>query len=619
MENFGPPDKNHSRVEWPTEMFQDSVPLPTSFISLLSSNAAPSSSDLEFVKEFKAPVLDKISECQRGEDEIRRQIQELERELEVLQISRKPLEKQVYACDVITSSFRRLPDDVLHEIIRHCPIYSKNQCYAHFPSVLARVCRRWRKLVHGTSSLWTYLKLVWPRKSDPMAHFNHFARLSRSLPLKITLTELRPFELKTALMELEGNDILFFFRGLMSDLTALRRLEVLEVLASPKCEMLKILKDKDLPLLKSCVLLPPGHGGGVADPEEDRDAFILMVVHELLENAPQLTQLCFGGHELSPEPLLKLPQEQLARWSRLTTLNISGCVYVDEWYNLLKLCNNLQKAFIPLMAPADFLFPIPDLSLLHPHEHLEELILQHRSYHQHILLPFAGFSFPKLKALQIGFSDKYSTSEDQVNLQHSDFINVFPSLETLVLDNTVVLQGGIDAFVPLMRSVPMTKSLLISFSGKHFIEFLKFMREPLEDNCLPLHNLRCLELEFIPSLDKPWTNEIEYELTKALLATRRIRTPVHPLPNDTEDATSLPVLDEMIVRFNPISRHQKDFDVLEKKADMIQFFIRLRSEIDMIDDVDITVIPLTRDYRLLASPLMNQFMSPFEYWKSSMP
>jgi len=206
---------------------------------LLASNTPPSSSDIDIINNFKAPILEKISEFNAKQDAIHDKINNLNDELLRLGAARRPFDKQVAACKIITSPFRRLPDDILHEIVKHCPI--SEDAKTHFPSQLAQVSRSWRRVVLNTSLLWKDVQLEWPRHSDAMDQFKHFARLSRSLPLSLRLDE-RVVKVPD-LDETQG--ALPFLKSIALDETTFQRLECLDTFSPRHLQMLDVLKVKN--------------------------------------------------------------------------------------------------------------------------------------------------------------------------------------------------------------------------------------------------------------------------------------------------------------------------------------------------------------------------------------
>ncbi|KAF9042090.1 hypothetical protein BJ165DRAFT_249091 [Panaeolus papilionaceus] len=605
MQTFELDDEQHRRVEWPLYLQDVSIPLPTSFIPLLTSNAPPSPADIQLVKDYKTGIIKQLSESKRKEDDIQSKILELQLELTKVKNSRQPLKKQDHACDIILSPFRRLPDDVIHEVFQHCPIYSNaNEQHTsgkHFPSTLSQVCRRWRKLTHGTSSLWKDMRLLWPRKHDAMKLYDHFAHFSRSMPLTLTL-DGGILHYKDA-----ASNALLFVQRLMSDVAVTRRLEGLEVVGPLLFQVLQTMEGKKFPLLKSCLMLPMKNGDlikGDVEEGEEEEFDVYFSLNKLLENAPRLVQLCFGGRTMNADSLVDRPQQDFRCWSQLTTLYISsGSIRVNEWHSLLKICRNLERVWAPVTEQeADIDFYL-NTSQPYVHPHLREMVLHYEEHYQHILIPFLGFRFPKLDALQVGFhSCSLSDPDMQADLKASDFLDTFPSLETLIIRDTSEVDDGIGGFIPLLESVPTTKSLIICFSGKYVLDFLNFIQKPLNTNRLLLHNLRNLELEYSPSLRDPWSTKFEQRFTAALLRTREQRSLTRSFY-------------KMIVRYNNAVSPHKEVVFWKTGKDMASYLRRLDHEISLMDDVDINVLLETDDYRRVASPLMRRFMVSFEFWK----
>ncbi|PPR01186.1 hypothetical protein CVT24_006062 [Panaeolus cyanescens] len=550
MQHFRREIESREGVLWPPTLVQDqqdttdTIPLPASLIPLLANNAPVSSADIKIVKDLKSSIGDKISESRDAERKIREQILELERKAEKIMSTRRPLEKQLRAYNIITSPFRRLPDDILHEIVGHCPAYhqfgDEPSDRIHIPTVLSQVCKRWRNQVLGMSSLWNEIWISWPRKTDPLTQFNHFARLSRSLPLILTLDDSEHDS--TASDVDDENGIAKFVQRLSTDEVSLRRLAKLEMVAFRVRGLLRILDHKELPLLKSFLVMNPVVAGELEHEDDDNDLEpdIFLSIHSVVRNAPQLSQLCFGSLSASMVPFIQLPSQEIGYWEKLTTLNITYSIYLDEWRSVLITCPNLHRARIAVTATPGQPITVHPASQNLPHQNLRELMIDYMAYIENILAPFATYRFPKLHTLQIAFTKCHFSDNDRSVFQDSDFIDTFPSLETLVLEQLSGVTDGFDGITPLFTLAARTKTMLISFSDKYFLEFLAFMQQRSDDHGLPLKNLEDLEIEFTPD-SKSWPRDKEDELTAALIGVHRLRSSVV----HDESQTPTPVLDMM--------------------------------------------------------------------------
>ncbi|KAF9040675.1 hypothetical protein BJ165DRAFT_315994 [Panaeolus papilionaceus] len=94
---------------------------------------------------------------------------------------------------------RARASDILYRIVLHRPKYADNKTSLpnsprdiHVPSVLSQVCRRWRDVVHGVSTLWSEIRMDradWTSRDFKAFQQQRslFARLSGTLPLSVDL------------------------------------------------------------------------------------------------------------------------------------------------------------------------------------------------------------------------------------------------------------------------------------------------------------------------------------------------------------------------------------------------------------------------------------------------
>lgn len=84
-------------------------------------------------------------------------------------------------------SFDSLPDDVMFNIFRVGTFCSpENRESSQMPLLFSQVCRRWRKLAHSASWLWSFLSYR-DVEEAPYLLTRHFLRLSRASPLIIKI------------------------------------------------------------------------------------------------------------------------------------------------------------------------------------------------------------------------------------------------------------------------------------------------------------------------------------------------------------------------------------------------------------------------------------------------
>jgi hypothetical protein len=130
------------------------------FVALLRNNNIPRESTIREVKEsLKAPLIEL--------QEIEIEIQRLCELVETMKIKREAIQKRIDDHNIILSSVRRLPLDVLHEIFFHClpthrnPIMSSSES----PVLLTRICSSWRAIALSSPRIWSKIHI--PLPGDP--------------------------------------------------------------------------------------------------------------------------------------------------------------------------------------------------------------------------------------------------------------------------------------------------------------------------------------------------------------------------------------------------------------------------------------------------------------------
>ncbi|KAF9040681.1 hypothetical protein BJ165DRAFT_316586 [Panaeolus papilionaceus] len=193
LQRFGPGQPHHSKVPWPVHLESTTCTVPTSFIKLLADNTRPSFAEDFGVRECQSLILDSL----------RLELLTQHPEDQSGTTSIHSLEKQLFICDVILSPFRRLPNDVLYEIVLHCPQYFNHEkpnpdsiAPTHFPYVLSQVSTGWKEVVFKMSSLWLDIRMEsinWHARDIKALkqRGSQFAQLSRARPLSVDLRQIR--------------------------------------------------------------------------------------------------------------------------------------------------------------------------------------------------------------------------------------------------------------------------------------------------------------------------------------------------------------------------------------------------------------------------------------------
>ncbi|KAK7455902.1 hypothetical protein VKT23_010941 [Stygiomarasmius scandens] len=199
---------------------------------------------------------------------------------------------------------------------------SKNLLYfvRPFVLILSQVCSSWRRVVHGTSSLWTSLELKVYKRFPDRKVFGDWIRRSGSLPLTFKM------EFVGAKQETVPDT---YFDSLADACT---RWQVIELeIFHHYYEPLLRRKDLRFPLLESIRF------GGFFIPYEERS-------FQLLKHAPRLTRL-----EISPiiakrgGELSAYVKDVIPILSQITYLRLNGVSGdPDDYLTILRSCDNLE-------------------------------------------------------------------------------------------------------------------------------------------------------------------------------------------------------------------------------------------------------------------------------------
>ncbi|KAF8891938.1 hypothetical protein CPB84DRAFT_1683195, partial [Gymnopilus junonius] len=122
--------------------------------SLLTSNDPPSEDEIQNFHRLMAAPLQEL----RAIDQ---KIADLQALLALLEDKREGIYGSLQRFIIVMSPIRRLPDDVLSEIFYQClptdrpPILGASDA----PTLLMRVCKRWRSVVLSSPRLWAQLSI----------------------------------------------------------------------------------------------------------------------------------------------------------------------------------------------------------------------------------------------------------------------------------------------------------------------------------------------------------------------------------------------------------------------------------------------------------------------------
>lgn len=108
------------------------------------------------------PSVEDLQSARQLEADIQREIEDTEVQIVALTARLSSLKAQSSKYQTITSPFRRIPTDLLHEIFYHClPTYRNPLLSAsEAPVLLTRVCSRWRKVALSSPRLWAQMHIT---------------------------------------------------------------------------------------------------------------------------------------------------------------------------------------------------------------------------------------------------------------------------------------------------------------------------------------------------------------------------------------------------------------------------------------------------------------------------
>jgi len=540
----------------PVLFLKVSLSFPTSFAHLLSHNRPPSPLEASRVKTFRQSVQKNL--LQQNEEQILRLQEELDR-LKTIQMG---LRKQVFACDVILAPFRRLPLDVIHEIIAQCPtVHPSNASTSpksHIPSILAQTSQMWRHAVCSTSRLWQDLHFEfedWGTGADYiMERLELFSQLSRSLPLSLQVDKRT-----TAAQAYDWNQVSFlqwlltFWKG-RGRMARMCLTGVDPAVVAQQWQVgVDALPNHPTPYVKSLLFL-----------EEDRvygDGLESRTVTKLLDLLPQLQHVWLGHRVSELETTLCSPTYSLQPWSRLKTLYMGTSFSTLNWRTLLQTCPNLEGAFVHIHHGPAHYDTAP--SNVITHRHLKELIVRFTIYNHSILAPFCALELPAMHTLELTFihSKLHLTLPQNLKKRLS---STFPSLNSLCIHNTADIEYSIDCTFPLFLAFGATiTSLQISLSFRHVFLALSFLCGwTSQTKTRPLPHLEALTLDFDPE-PSHWNDKLPNQLTPLFVNVRRSLGPLtdHPSSlewhNSSPNPSPVPNLQSMTICLNTPPRLNK--------------------------------------------------------------
>ncbi|PPQ75176.1 hypothetical protein CVT24_010137 [Panaeolus cyanescens] len=459
----------HRRISWPSTLENVSITLPKAFLPLLVHNDAPSLEVAGMVETYRESLQSK-------EHEAHKRILALQRELDVVKKEQQQLAKKSLACDIILSIFRRLPNDIIYEILTYCPSYSPSTQNQHVPTILSHVSKAFRETIHGMSAKWRDLRVrasqdqeLDSRLQDQLGHFD---RLSGPFPLKFTLGQ----------------------RTLQENWVYHPRLKTLAIESAP-CSN---------PSMERLLQLAINQGLAEGSPQRNIQSLVIHapqrslmggaryttgLVTCLLDHLPSLHHLWLGSDFGYLREMLSIPADANP-WSRLTRLFMAHRITADnDLYlaTLLALLPQLEVAsftIVERLVHPDLIAPAPAPIV---HGCLKELGITFFAHEVDVLAAFRSCFFPALTSLWLEFQNSRALfkTPSTVGLSAS---SIFPVLKSLsICDCSWGANTYDNVALSNLFTLPTICDLNVYFlhSFKHVLGFLSLMRKPTSTTAGP--------------------------------------------------------------------------------------------------------------------------------------
>ncbi|KAJ3517094.1 hypothetical protein NLJ89_g717 [Agrocybe chaxingu] len=412
--------------------------------------------DFETVKKLRTQSSD---EFQAINDELK------SLEMRQVELARKAVlcRNRVQTLDTVLSPFRRIPEDVLHEIALFSLPSQPTVTVKQAPLSLSRVCSVWRNVVLSSSKMWACLYVI----------------IRKPAQLKVALLRIREWSkhavnhpldlfLHIAFDTTKHRSDFFAFMRSVSSISPMRRLG----LATPRSDSY-FLNDFKLPRIESFVIKRSFRSFSSFASDAHKTLATHLTFHEL----------AIGRYISISDLMTQCP------WSQLTSLVILQPLSLDQFQQILKRCLQLRNGVFHLLC--DIRNEERDVIAVDGkpfvHATLQDLFIdagwvQHPS-HQYAGAPATKTSlvapsvlqlyrFPAMKTLTI-------RSNDDVGYEYHAFDGplVFEQFEAL---QELTLTGKWGDSLPcaqdLMKSCPNVRRLVFESSkSQHSIDLLDFL------------------------------------------------------------------------------------------------------------------------------------------------
>ncbi|KAF5329100.1 hypothetical protein D9611_014299 [Ephemerocybe angulata] len=185
-------------AQWTMLSSQDSLS-KSPFNAWITSNYAPTDWERQQIKTYLVPVVESSLALDAA-------IQDARRTLESLLEDKATIDATISAHEAILRPIRRLPPDILREILAQClpvdqpPTMESDKA----PLTLTRVCRSWRKIALSSPELWHRIHITAPQGPDAYLKF-HQERIER-WPFESTLDVILAHSHRIGTLDLDVSD-----------------------------------------------------------------------------------------------------------------------------------------------------------------------------------------------------------------------------------------------------------------------------------------------------------------------------------------------------------------------------------------------------------------------------
>ncbi|KAJ3491887.1 hypothetical protein NLJ89_g11290 [Agrocybe chaxingu] len=426
---------------------------------LLQHNSTLAEEELCIVQDFRNRSKNHLDSIRQEISILEQEIERLQTRCTVLEAQIDPRKKEVFACDVALSPFRRLPFDILQEIAMWCLPEKPTGQIRDAPISLSQVSSGWRRAVLSMLSLWSelHIHLDTRLQEDQLIRFmtQYFGRAQgRPLSLTISVHSPKRFHLRLPALRYARQfmDWMFHRWPLIS---TVRHLSIASDYAWS--DLLDIQHPAKMAMLESLVLK-----NSSPNCPAPRRLFAGMWLGKGLNQVSRLQRIKLDDSVLGDNPAsLTIP------WWQLTHIFLQETLPAPNWVLLLQKCTSLETGYF--LVSDSFLHQsngrqtedhttLRDLNVIFIETTPTSLqLLRHRC-------------FPNVARLAITFLEDNELAEDLE--QPFDLYSHYPSLSDLAL--FAPRECPLD--VPLfLQHNPSLKTLRISIQVRHYKKFFRYL------------------------------------------------------------------------------------------------------------------------------------------------